>query len=622
MQGFKNRVAKEEFELSLHTLITGDNGKGKTSIGESITWGFFGSNLWGNDRSDAKLINKDASITEIEIDFRADGVKHNIIRRKKKKDVDVYLDDEKITTEALLNKLDLDKKTFITIFNPVYFSGMEPKDAKEFLIKKLGDVAKEDVLDAMGEPYKGMLLENNFRNPDMFLEDRKQDMKDAEDDLIYLEGMIDGNKVSEEVPDVKTFDDTELSTLRKKLYAELSEGFTPPHDLEDIRRRKLEAQQNILKVMSEEVNLIDTTKMERELAVLENKLNLIPIKDPELIDIKALYNKKQDLVTEYNELSKEFQQCTPRLVSCPNCQLDIDIKEQERERIRSRALNCKRKGESLTKEIADSEIENFNRMEKYNHEIKEHRASVQADIDALTEELKKVRLDNEVTLKFHNDNVAYSINTLNAEIASLDEHLQKVITENLEAKNKHEQDKLLATKDLKDSIMELEKIQIEVTSFNAKRVSLIEQLQEAKDNVQKAKDKIVNVNARINTLKQLIDAGKKYNSTKLDLQARMIQRHLDKVSIRLKKYIPTTGEIKDDFAIMYDGKEFNVLSTSEQIKAGLEISNLIMNVMDIKYPVFIDNKESITEYKAPDTQIIEAMVVEDQELQIAHIEEA
>ena len=112
-----------------------------------------------------------------------------------------------------------------------------------------------------------------------------------------------------------------------------------------------------------------------------------------------------------------------------------------------------------------------------------------------------------------------------------------------------------------------------------------------------------------------MDAAKGFNSIKLRKQAENINVYLDKVTIQLQK-VTQQGEIKDDFKILYKGKEFNVLSNSERIKAGLEVANLIMNNIDTKFPVFIDNAESITKYNELDTQIIEAKVVGGQELKV------
>ncbi|HHY79125.1 MAG TPA: hypothetical protein GX516_01970 [Thermoanaerobacter sp.] len=95
---------------------------------------------------------------------------------------------------------------------------------------------------------------------------------------------------------------------------------------------------------------------------------------------------------------------------------------------------------------------------------------------------------------------------------------------------------------------------------------------------------------------------------KLEKEATIIGQYLNKVSLQLQKIVKETGEIKDDFKILYDGREFNILSHSEKIKAGLEVAGLIIGLTNMKFPIFIDDAESITSYKAPETQIIEAKV--------------
>ena len=71
------------------------------------------------------------------------------------------------------------------------------------------------------------------------------------------------------------------------------------------------------------------------------------------------------------------------------------------------------------------------------------------------------------------------------------------------------------------------------------------------------------------------------------------------------------------YKIFYDGKEFNVLSLSEKIRATLEISNLINKLVGLNAPTFIDNSESITHYNREfDNQIILAKVVENQKISV------
>ena len=117
-------------------------------------------------------------------------------------------------------------------------------------------------------------------------------------------------------------------------------------------------------------------------------------------------------------------------------------------------------------------------------------------------------------------------------------------------------------------------------------------------------------------LEQIIAAISCYNSIKSEEQFKFISSHFDKVSIRLEKLVKSTGELKECFEILYDDKDFMLLSNSEKIRTALEISNLINAETKLNLPVFIDNAESITHYIKPNRQIFEAIVVKNSELVI------
>ena len=61
--------------------------------------------------------------------------------------------------------------------------------------------------------------------------------------------------------------------------------------------------------------------------------------------------------------------------------------------------------------------------------------------------------------------------------------------------------------------------------------------------------------------------------------------------------------------VAYDDKDYRWLSTSERIKAGLEVANLLKRLTGLAYPTFIDNAESInTNFIRPYGQTIFAFV--------------
>ena len=108
-----------------------------------------------------------------------------------------------------------------------------------------------------------------------------------------------------------------------------------------------------------------------------------------------------------------------------------------------------------------------------------------------------------------------------------------------------------------------------------------------------------------------------YRATLAEMQIAQLKKHLDKVDIKLFDVTKSTGEIKPTFDLLYDGRPYKALSTSEQIRVHLELTTLFNRVTGMDYPVFIDFAESITHYNRPfASQVIEACVVEGEDLQV------
>lgn len=488
--GFKNHKDRVEFNLSRKTLIIGDNGKGKTTLGEAIVWCLLGCDLTGNERATSRLVNNGSKITEVEMDFTFNGEKHNLIRHKKGKTIDIYLDDKKVKNEDLA-EFYRDKDVFLSIFNPTYFPNLTPKNAKSLLHSILREVSNEEVFEKMLDFTRNLLKSNNFRNSNLFLEAKREELKEIEDDIVYLEGFIDAKNEGIEIPEEMQFDDTELNELREKAI-------------------KLEQE------------LLNTKSVDKDITNVRIKLD--------------------SYRSEYSRLSQELKSLNNK-IKCPKCNTEIDLDSTRKENILQRLEEIKTKGTEL-----------------------------KTKLELLEEENKKIQVENL--------NKTVELETIKAIIRELEEEKQKV------------------------------------NANNATREKLLKLQEESKARVIKAKKDIEEAENKKNQIKMQIDAAKEFNSIKLRLQAENINKHLDKVSIQLQKIIKSTGEIKDDFKILYDGRDFNVLSNSERIRAGLEIANLIMNEIKIAFPIFIDNAESITVYKAPDTQIIEAKVKEGSLLKI------
>ena len=108
-------------------------------------------------------------------------------------------------------------------------------------------------------------------------------------------------------------------------------------------------------------------------------------------------------------------------------------------------------------------------------------------------------------------------------------------------------------------------------------------------------------------IKYLIAAGNEYAVKRAEIMLTPLK--MKQASIKLFEVVKSTGELKGTFKFAYDGKDYRWLSTSERIKAGLEVANLLKRLTGLAYPTFIDNAESInTNFIRPYGQTIFAFV--------------
>lgn len=93
---------------------------------------------------------------------------------------------------------------------------------------------------------------------------------------------------------------------------------------------------------------------------------------------------------------------------------------------------------------------------------------------------------------------------------------------------------------------------------------------------------------------------------------------LNRVKISLYDVVKTTGELKDVFRFTYNGRRYDRLSLSEQIRAGAEVSELVKRLTGRNYPVFFDNMESVDDLSniRPTSQMILAKCVRNAELSV------
>jgi DNA repair exonuclease SbcCD ATPase subunit len=117
----------------------------------------------------------------------------------------------------------------------------------------------------------------------------------------------------------------------------------------------------------------------------------------------------------------------------------------------------------------------------------------------------------------------------------------------------------------------------------------------------------------------ILDAIKAFNEEKSLLMVEQVNALFDTLSVKLFDK-QKNGEYKHTFEIEMDGKPYCKLSTAEKIKAGLELIEVLQNTSGVVLPTFIDNAESILNFKSPRGQAIIA-AVKNNKLKIEKVEQ-
>lgn len=553
IKGFKPYKDVKVVCFSENTVIEGDNGQGKSSIADAICFAFLGTGADGVEKAGAKLLNNESKDMYVMLMFEVGGEEHILTRAKKGNKSELILDTNSIDQVELMNWI-RQKDLFLSIFNPVYFTAMTPKDQKELLQKYLGEISFDEVIKKMGSEGE-VLIADCFMVPQIYIDRKREELKEADSRENFLKGFVVG-KGNIEISEEKLFtQQQELDKLKTELNV-LNAKPTQLHDISDKVAKHKE--------LTNQLSALSARKYK-----LENDSTVFPqeqkLKEKEL-ERKYLLERHKDI---------KYRMTEAQNITCPQCGHVFDLLAEFKSKLEQELNKVIEKGKLIAAEILDLQDEVNSNREK------------------------------------HNLSVIKELEDVNRQMAGIQQQIQGNDISKLQAENdKYINDLQSEKADIQQQISDLENSKRDIDSFNKSRQQAIEQNEKNKQQVEAAKTELSTFEPLREKLNQDIERAKKFNTTKLRMQGEYIGQFLDKVNIQFQKIVKATGEVKDDFKLQYEDKDFNLLSTSERIKAGLEISNLLMNATGYVYPVFVDNAESITQIPQLDTQMIAAKVKE------------
>ena len=587
LSGFKSYEEPTELVFGNPTVITGGNGRGKSSIADAIAFAVTGCPFFG-ERGIDRLHNEnnpDVAIRMCLVDET--GTLHELNRTRRKNRMTITYDGYEIRQLDLADLFG-ERDVFLSIFNPLYFIEELGEDGKKLLERYLPTIPHETVLSQLSEPVREHLKNETILSPEGSLKRCREEIRGLEERITYLRGQKDlaasQGESHEQAEQELTL---QADTLREEI-AELEQRQFSGMDVSDMQERLVELSGRYEEAARDERT--DTSKLREQLQTLREKIARREGEQYQSKFTEALAEasaRVKDLGVRYQRESAAYKAFHAGM-ECPACHRSVT--EQSLPEVqaalkkvlselyaagseqRAQLIELQEMDKKAADTFAQFKEDDLGKWAAEAAEMEQRCASLAEQASAETERLR-------------------------AEIQTL--------TADLEYGNlsQSEYDHLgTCREELRQSEAKIAALQ---TMTAAQLPDFDREIAQANANIAEIKRKMADVIAYISKRAELTFSQLKMN----------------RVEISLYDVVKSTGEVKDTFKFQYGGRRYDRLSLSEKIRAGMEVSELMKRLTGRNYPVFVDNMESVDDLAnvRPTGQIIMAKCVSGAALQVKPI---
>ena len=584
LSGFKSYEEPTELVFGNPTVITGGNGRGKSSIADAIAFAVTGCPFFG-ERGIDRLHNENNPDVAIRMCFVDEtGTLHELNRTRRKNRMTITYDGYEIRQLDLADLFG-ERDVFLSILNPLYFIEELGEDGKKLLERYLPTIPHETVLSQLSEPVREHLKNETILSPEGSLKRCREEIRDLEERITYLRGQKDlaasQGESHEQAEQELTL---QADTLREEI-AELEQRQFSGMDVSDMQERLVELSGRYEEAARDERT--DTSKLREQIQTLREKIARREGEQYQSKFTEALAEasaRVKDLGVRYQRENAAYKAFHAGM-ECPACHRSVT--EQSLPEVqaalkkvlselyaagseqRAQLIELQEMDKKAADTFAQFKEDDLGKWAAEAAEMEQRCASLAEQASAETERLR-------------------------AEIQTL--------TADLEYGNlsQSEYDHLgTCREELRQSEAKIAALQ---TMTAAQLPDFDREIAQANASIAEIKRKMADVIAYISKRAELTFSQLKMN----------------RVDISLYDVVKSTGEVKDTFKFQYGGRRYDRLSLSEKIRAGMEGSELMKRLTGRNYPVFVDNMESVDDLAnvRPPGQIIMAKCVSGAALQV------
>ena len=586
ISGFKSYEEPIEFVFGNPTVITGGNGRGKTSIADAIAFAVTGLPFFG-ERGIDRLHNENNPDATVQMCFVDEaGVAHELTRVRRKNRMTITYDGYEIRQLDLADLFG-ERDVFLSILNPLYFIEELGENGKNLLERYLPLIPQETILAQLPEPVRESLKDEEILSPDAYLKRRREEIRGLEERITYLGGQKDlaaaqgqqHEKMQAELAENLAALRAEIAALEEKQF----DGLDPVKTQE----RLVELSHRYEEIARDERG--DTMQKQKELHTLREKIirrQAEQYQSKFTEPLAEITSKVNDLGTRYRREMSAYKAFHAGM-DCPTCHRRVteETLPEVQTALKEAISQLWAAGTELKGQLTE--------LQEMDKKAKETFETFQAD-DLRKWEAEAAELEQRCK---EQTGGTQDGEQMRSEIQSL--------TADLEYGNltQAEYDRLGECRE------QCREVEAKISALNAMAAEEMpdfdREIREAQETIGGIKRTMTNVIAYISKRAELTFSQLKMN----------------RVEISLYDVVKSTGEAKDTFKFTYSGRRYDRLSLSEKVRAGMEVSELVKRLTGRNYPVFVDNMESVDDLAnvRPTGQVIMAKCVSNAPLQVRPI---
>ena len=555
--------------------VIGENATGKTSLADSFYWLLTDQNLERKAKFGIIKNGYDRAEIEGEIFMGSKLIRPQKIYRVADKGgftSDYYIDGMEMSQREYKKELNLPDD--IRLISDVhYFMSLPIAKRRDMLFSLVGKVKDNKIFEEYEnlKPVKDILKGRDFLRVRKTLVDGKNDLE----------------KELKEIPiEIRT-----LNSIMPPLVKRDEQKLRAEIDLLDAKIADIKHGGDLVK----RIALLESEQIGLEADIKKGFEKEYDLLYDEKMSLKKILGSKSQLIAEARELKDRKQ----RGLSQFKTDMENLIKRWKAEKNMKYkpSMVCYACKQELPQDQITRQIDEFNK----------DRAETLKQIDIEGKELRKLidALENEIPLKADEiDNIQAEIDRVDVElrriekkIEDIENRMNKVIEEKREQIDA--QIKALTIKDQQSDLYKLEqersKIQVDLNAL-----TLIEKTNNSIDKLNIKRKEIASEIESIDKNIWLLD---EFNRKKAEYIEGIINDRFTITDWKLFELLQN-GNIRDICEPYFDGVPYIDLNTGAKINIGLDICNTFANHIDVEFPIFIDNSESITNWIPTQSQQI------------------